>query len=109
MGRSLPRFSARQRDRPVPRRLRSERAKHFHQHRSYTLELPHQNVVHGVQGLQVRAEYDERDPRDRPLHADGVGDDTSGRMWGEGVHRQQGSARQGLLHVCLQLCSEREL
>lgn len=69
-------------------------------------ELPHQNVVHGVQGLQVRAEYDEWDPRDRPLHAGGVGDDTSGRMRGEPLHRRQGSARQGFLYVCLQLRSE---
>jgi len=68
-------------------------------------ELPHQNVVHGVQGLQVRAQYDERDPRDRPLHAGGVGDDTSGRLRGEPLHRQ-GSARQGFLYVRLQLRSE---
>lgn len=63
-------------------------------------------MVHGVQGLQVRAEYDERYPRDRPLHAGGVGDDASGRMRGEPLHRRQGPPRQGLLHVCLQLCSE---
>jgi len=69
-------------------------------------ELPHQNVVHGVQGLQVRAQYDEWDPRDRPLHAGGVGDDTSGRMRGEPLHRRQGSARQGFLYVRLQLRSE---
>lgn len=63
-------------------------------------------MVHGVQGLQVWAEYDERDPRDRPLHAGGVGDDAFGRMRGEPLHRWQGPTRQGLLHVCLQLCSE---
>lgn len=69
-------------------------------------ELPHQNVVYGVQGLQVRSQYDEWDPRDRPLHAGGVGDDTSGRVRGEPLHRRQRSARQGFLHVCLQLRSE---
>lgn len=37
MGRSLSRFGARQRDRSIPGWFRSERAKHFHQHRSYTL------------------------------------------------------------------------
>lgn len=62
-------------------------------------------MVHGVQGLQVRVEYDEREPRDRPLHAGGVGDDASGRLRGEPLHqRRRGSARQGLLHVRLQLC-----
>lgn len=69
-------------------------------------ELPYQNVVYGVQGLQVRSQYDEWGPRDRSLYAGSVGDDTSGRMRSEPLHRRQRSARQGFLHVRLQLRSK---
>lgn len=69
-------------------------------------EFPDQDVVHGVQRLQIRRRRGERSTRDRALHPNRVGDHASGWMRREPLYRWPRTTWQGFLYVRLQLCPE---
>lgn len=109
MGQSMPWIGTRQRDWPIFGWFWAERTKHFHYDEKDTVEFPDQNVVHGVQRLQIRGRRGEQSTRNRALHPNRVGDHASGGLRREPLYRWQRTTWQGFLYVRLQLCPEREL
>lgn len=69
-------------------------------------EFPDQNVVHGVQRLQIRGRRGEQSTRNRALHPNRVGDHASGGLRREPLYGWQRTTWQGFLYVRLQLCPE---